>query len=203
MTPAASTRRSMRQKAINSKGKDLPQDDPIDGGANGNGKHQGGEVSDSESEMDLIDFDLNSTDPLSDRSPNNKEGYSGHQFEALKSDSEDSNESENSEDYYPKKRRATEWEDTRFSESLADVKLTIMDQTKRHKFFFHDGITLAAAQEVYGRKRAASTERQQLIDDDRIQMIFRALDESFGKIKEELAPKKTGRDTSNSAWEEP
>ena len=149
MTPAASTRGSMRQKAINSKGNDVPHNDPIDGGANGNGKYQSGEVSDSESEMDLIKFDPNTTDPLSNRSPNDEEGYSRHQFEALNSESEDSTESEESENYYPKKRQATERDDTMISESLADVKLTIVDQTKRRKFFFRDGNTSAAAQGVY------------------------------------------------------
>ena len=121
--------------------------------------------------MDLIDLNLNSTYPLSDRSPSNKEGYSGHQFEALDTESEDS------EDYYPKKRRATELKDTMFSESLAEVILTIVGQTKRCNFFFRDGNTLvAAAQGVDYKKRASWTERQKSIDDDRIQMISGALD---------------------------
>ena len=56
MTPAASTRRSMRQKAINSKGNDVPHDDSIDGGANGNGKHQSGEVQDRAVKFKIVNL---------------------------------------------------------------------------------------------------------------------------------------------------
>ena len=69
--------------------------------------------------------------------------------------------------------------------------------------FLHNGNTLAAAQGLYDKKLAAWTARKELIEDDCIEMIFEALDESFGLMKEEFTPRKTCRNTRNSAGEEP
>ena len=63
-------------------------------------------------------------------------------------------------------------------------------------------MTLAAAQGVYDNKFAYWTEKQEQIDDDCIQMIFEAVNESFQLIEEEFAPRETNGNT-NDIWEEP